>query len=251
MTRDKGRISRLDLPDGGAIDYQVRISARARSLHLRITARDGLVVTVPAGVPAGAVADLVASKAGWIARHLAELQAMPATAWPAPVEAFELPAVSESWQVVYQAAPGRAVRARRERAGRILVTGAFEEAGSCHAVLRAWLAHRAREAFDPWLTQVARETGLGFSHLSIRNQRTRWGSCSSRGGVSLNCKLLFLPSDLVRYVMIHELCHTLEPNHSSRFWSLVRGFEPRLDHLCQQMSDAGRLVPAWAEPGRR
>jgi predicted metal-dependent hydrolase len=81
------------------------------------------------------------------------------------------------------------------------------------------------------------------------NQRTRWGSCTAHGRVSLNCKLLFLPRELVRYVIAHELCHTLESNHSSRFWAHLRQFEPRSDALHGKMRDAWKLVPTWAQRG--
>ena len=85
--------------------------------------------------------------------------------------------------------------------------------------------------------------------MGIKNQRTRWGSCTRQGRVSLNCKLLFLNREQVRYVMGHELCHTLELNHSVRFWALLRQFEPRADALHGSMRDAWTLVPAWARRG--
>jgi predicted metal-dependent hydrolase len=67
----------------------------------------------------------------------------------------------------------------------------------------------------------------------------------------LNCKLLFLPRELVRYVMAHELCHLIEPNHSHRFWTHVRALERRADALHGQMRDAWKLVPTWAQPPLR
>ena len=76
------------------------------------------------------------------------------------------------------------------------------------------------------LEQLAEEHGFHYNGLSIRAQKTRWGSCSSKKNINLNCKLLFMPVEVVNCVMIHELCHTIEMNHSSRFWDLVADCDP-------------------------
>lgn len=97
------------------------------------------------------------------------------------------------------------------------------------------------------MTNIAKQTGLRYNSLSVKSQRTRWGSCTAQGQVSLNCKLLFLQREQVRYVIIHELCHTLEHNHSNRFWILLRQFEPNADALHGSMLDAWKQVPPWAQ----
>lgn len=129
-----------------------------------------------------------------------------------------------------------------------MVFGAIDDIETCHAALRRWLARRATEALPPWLERVASQCGQKPTAVSIRNQRTRWGSCARSGRISLNCKLLFLHRDLVRYVMVHELCHLIECNHSHRFWACVRSLERGADASHGQMRDAWRLVPAWAQP---
>jgi predicted metal-dependent hydrolase len=68
------------------------------------------------------------------------------------------------------------------------------------------------------LNQVARQYGFTYKKVSVRNQRTRWGSCSGKGNISLNMKLVALPTDLFDYVLLHELVHTRIHNHSQRFW---------------------------------
>jgi predicted metal-dependent hydrolase len=85
------------------------------------------------------------------------------------------------------------------------------------ADLQHWLKREARRHLPDWLALVAEDTGHRYQRVSVRLQRSRWGSCSSRGTISLNAKLLMLPR-MRRYVLVHELCHTLHMNHSPAFW---------------------------------
>jgi hypothetical protein len=84
--------------------------------------------------------------------------------------------------------------------------GATDDAAACQTALKGWLSHKAEQHLIPWLKRVSDETGLSYSAVSIRQQQTRWGSCSSRRLISLNARLLFSPPDLVTYVLVHELC---------------------------------------------
>jgi predicted metal-dependent hydrolase len=219
-----------------------------------LTARDGLVVTAPQGLNNGRIMEIVKLKANWIMKklqELAELRGLNGGPQPLRPESFDLPGLAESWRVEYRETAGDGVTARTEQPGRILVYGAVGDAEMCQAVLRRWLTLRAKEAMGARLDVVARETGIAFRKLIIRSQRTRWGSCSRTTGViSLNSALLFLPPACARYVMIHELCHMLEPNHSARFWALVKQYEPGSDVIRRGMREAWKQIPAWANPFR-
>jgi hypothetical protein len=196
--------------------------------------------------------EAVAGKSEWIAARLAclaEAGRLLAADTAAPRIIF-FPALAETWQVRYLQTSVKLTVARSEQPGGILVHGAVGDDARCMAALRLWLAHRAKETLCPWLEGLAAETGLRFSRLGVKNQRSRWGSCSAAGAISLNCKLLFLPADLVRYVLLHELCHTREHNHTARYWSLLRQHEPEASVLHQRMREAWRLIPPWAHPVR-
>lgn len=243
---------RLELPDGRTMEFVIRPSVKARSLRLKLSARNGLVVTAPQGMDRRRLLDLVAGKAEWIAGRLTSFDAIRHLMHAEPAarpEAFNLPALAESWHVEYKTTRSRTVGARFDQPGRIVVAGAVDDVEACHAALRRWLARHATNTLSPWLENLAEQTGLRFADLAIKNQRTRWGSCSSNGRISLNCKLLFLPRELVRYVMVHELCHLWAANHSERFWAHLRQFEPAADALHGRMRDAWRFVPAWAQRG--
>jgi predicted metal-dependent hydrolase len=90
--------------------------------------------------------------------------------------------------------------------------------------------HRARAVRElpPQLRALADQHGIVVERISVRNQRSRWGSCSSRGAIALNWRLALVPAFVRDYVMLHELMHRREMNHSPRFWRLVAAVCPRL-----------------------
>ena len=83
------------------------------------------------------------------------------------------------------------------------------------------LAEQAVRELPPRLRQWAARVGVTYGRVTIRNQRTRWGSCSARGNLNFNCLLMLCPPRVADYVMVHELCHRKEMNHSKRFYDEV------------------------------
>jgi len=113
-------------------------------------------------------------------------------------------------------------------------------------LLRSWLMARAEKAFATWMKQLSERTDLSYVRLTVRLQKTRWGSCSRRGNISLNARLLFLRPAMAEYVLLHELCHTKELNHSIWFWRLVEQFEPNWRPLDRGLTEVSRNLPRWA-----
>lgn len=83
---------------------------------------------------------------------------------------------------------------------------------------------------------------LRYNRIAIRNQRSRWGSCSALGNLNFNYKLLFLPPHLCDYIVVHELCHLQELNHSSQFWSLVAKTMPEYKKYIQELRNIEQVV---------
>ncbi len=102
-------------------------------------------------------------------------------------------------------------------------------------VIKKCLRHRAKDKLPQRLQQLATRHKFKYSSLSLRDSHTRWGSCSSKGSISLSIYLILLPDELIDYVLLHELCHTVEMNHGDRFWAL-------LDKVCNCDSRTLRMA---------
>lgn len=115
--------------------------------------------------------------------------------------------------------------------------------GSDASVLDALVRKFAREVLIKRVGQLAAHLGLDYTGLSVRNQSSRWGSCSSKRGISLNWRLVLLEPGLQDYIILHELAHLSEMNHSKRFWSLLDQYDPeRRKHEAELESIAPTIL---------
>lgn len=227
--------ARVTLPDGRVVECAVRRHPRYRNLRLSLRASGRLSVSAPSRLRDAAIRSYLQEHAGWI------MQRLPVADVARPVT-LELRALGEAWCLSYGSGSGRLAAV----AGILHLPGSdLDQAGV--AALRRWLAARARAGLVPALDRLSLATGLEYRRVSIRGQVSRWGSCSAGRDISLNWKLLFLPPELVHYVLLHELCHLRHMNHSTAYWRLVASFEPEMASLRGRMRKAGEFVPAWLD----
>ena len=217
--------------------YSLRVSRKAKYAKLKIKPFGGLEVVIPLRFPKKAVPGLLEQHAEWIQRQLKKQQ--DSSREPVLPDQIYLAINAYRTEVVY----GIPHRQEPGQTNRLFVND-----GDYHPAvkqLRKWIRQQAWEILPPMLERVSRDTGLGYQKISIRSQKTRWGSCSSRGTISLNDQLLFVARDSVEYLMIHELCHTRHMNHTRQFWQLV-------EHYCEDfrghdavLNQARATLPEW------
>jgi predicted metal-dependent hydrolase len=237
------QLALLDEAATAQADWRVRTSERARRLAVRVLPGGRVEIVVPCGTRPRAIEQFVARHRSWIDRKLAQYRPLDRACADGLPDRIRFAANGESFDVHYADLPGalrlvvddRTICLSGERARTVLMR---------HALQRFLMRH-AHSVLAPWLAGLSATTGLACERLQIRRQRTRWGSCSRNGTISLNVCLLFQPPDVVNYLLVHELAHTRHMNHSARFWALVGRIEPRWRELDAELTHGWREVPAW------
>jgi predicted metal-dependent hydrolase len=237
-------LRQLQLWDLGGIEqsWSVRQSVRARRLSVRVFRNGGVEIVVPPRTSPHRVSAFVSEHREWIERQ--RKRAVPQFDWPMPPSELSLCAISEHWRCTVVTAGGR-LRTRELDDGELQLKGASADREHMRQLILRWLMRHAALRFEAPLRALAAQMGLTAGKLQIRCQRTRWGSCSRRGTISLNVCLLFQRPEVLRYLMVHELSHLRHMNHSARFWAEVARHEPQWKTLDRELQQGWRRVPSW------
>jgi predicted metal-dependent hydrolase len=198
----------------GEIEYTVRRSKRARRVRVNVRDHTDVEVVLPAHAPEGAAAAAVRELSPWIERRLSE--GRRALALLAERDGT-VPYLGTSLELVPQ--PGRT---RAHLNGERL----FVPVGDYRPTVERLYRRLAREEVAKRLDSAVGQVGASYSGLSIRAQSTRWASCSAKGAMSFNWRLLLAPEPVLDYVVWHEVCHLQIRDHSPRFWALVESRYP-------------------------
>ncbi len=213
-------------------------------------------MTAPRGVAADQVEAWVAQRRDWVESVRARQAGLrshldPATLGPRP-ERIDLPAIDEQWAIGYQTGQSSQLRLQTASADDNLslslslpVIDAGDVDDRIAARLRQWLRQRAEQTLIPQIESIATTHGFRYQSITFRNQRTRWGSCTARGSLSINARLLFASPAACRYVLIHELVHTRHLNHSPAFWARVAELDPDHRRHEQELNVLSQRLPDW------
>lgn len=153
---------------------------------------------------------------------------------------IELRSIHETWKITYEKTTQIRTTIKKIAPYHLLIKG---ETKNHRAALENWLKKKARRHLGNWIRAISHDLNIPFINLSIRGQKTRWGSCSAYKNINLNYKLLFLPANLVDYVLVHELCHIIELNHSKQFWQLVASYDANYRENRKLLYQANQYLP--------
>ncbi len=220
--------------DGQELVYLLRRSDR-RSIGLKIAA-DGLTVTLPRRLPASEADRAVRQKLSWILDKLSLQQQQPRGRQ-----------FADGARVLWQGGSSILRTGHRQNriAGTELHLAAVDDHEEIADALMRLCQREARSHFTERVRHWSRNMGLVPSRLALSSARGRWGSCSASGGLRLNWRLMQAPLEVIDYVVIHELAHLAELNHSARFWAIVAAHCPDWKAQRDWLKCHGRLLMDW------
>ncbi|GAB4415364.1 MAG: SprT family zinc-dependent metalloprotease [Bacteroidia bacterium] len=210
---------------GERIPYKLE---KATGQRIRIgfrQARPVLFVRTPTGKINQATRDFLDARSDWILRKYRQFKVLNDTRsrfwvqWPAQLPLL----MGRPAQVSFQTGPRRWVQYSDEH---LVITHRPGEAVPPEDVLYWGLRSLAREFLTQRTRQLARQTQLDINEVRVKDIRSKWGSCSNQRNINLNWHLIFLPIHLIDYLIIHELMHLREMNHSTRYWQWVETYCP-------------------------
>lgn len=226
------------------LSYQLRRSARAR--RLRITVRpSGVEVVAPLRMRHSDVAAFVEHNRTWIEAKLGTLRRALA-AHPGSVR------LADGATILYRGEPTRlrvlsGARPRVREANGIEVTvpaalAEGERERTVERILTRWLRWSAQNDALSYVFRHGRAHDLNPTAVRIKEQKRLWGSCTARGAINLNWRLIFAPPSVFEYVVVHELCHLREPHHQPAFWRLVGQVLPGFEEQRRWLKAKGHLL---------
>jgi predicted metal-dependent hydrolase len=225
------------------ISVRVRESTRAHTTRIIVGPRRPLEIIIAGGLSDAEIDAFLESKRRWITEKLATARAIasrpaqlglarPGVVWLAgePIE-------------IQRANGRRAIAELRDR--RLLVRGPAHAAA---AAVERWYHREARRRLLAVTDREAARLGLEFAALGVRDPKTRWGSCSRRRNLSFSWRLLLAPEPILEYVVVHELLHLREPNHTKAFWQLVEAARPGWQEQARWLREHGQELRDYKVP---
>jgi predicted metal-dependent hydrolase len=212
---------------GQTITYTVRRSPRAKRVRLEVTPQTGLTVIIPHRYKIGQLSGLLKSKERWISSNLARFSHFQSLCAKKELKSGDtVPYLGRDLKLVKQENHSGADTVMLQGNMLAVSPGLFKN-GILEMALEQWYRAQAAKLINERADKLSSQMGISYKRIVIRGQKTRWGSCSRKKNLSFNWKLIMAPEPVIDYVIIHELTHLKEMNHSKTFWELVARYCPR------------------------
>jgi len=206
--------------NGQTISYIIKRSTRAKHVRLEVGQETGLTVVIPSFYKLKHLPALLESKSNWILGKLTRYgQVQSLSDEKGPKSGDTISYLGRNLEVVKRQNRRNANSIKLERSRLVVAIGSASS--RLNLILEQWYRMQAAKLIRERANKLSARLGLTYNRILIRGQKTRWGSCSYKGNLSFNWKLIMAPETVIDYVIIHELAHLKEMNHSKRFWELV------------------------------
>lgn len=220
------------------LSYSIKRSPKRRKLTITVERDRSIVVHAPDSVSDEKIREVVDAKRQWIYEK---------TGHPQKYQALPHPPGKEMVNGESSLYLGRQYRIELVKSGldgvqfshRFLIPSHIKKKTE---VLREWYVNKAREKIVPRVIMHARRLGVDIAEVKIADSRYRWGSCTPQANVNFNWRIIKAPMFVIDYVIVHELTHLIEPNHTPRFWNIVRTQTPTMDKARAWLKEHGQLL---------
>jgi len=224
-----------------------RKSQKAKHVIFKINPLRGIEIVVPRGVTRTQLSKLVLEKSRsiWFQKAVSQLNTYSQQLTPSVIN---LGYEDKCWMIRYDKNVKYSHPSISEVESGVLQININEIDSIGHIkLLQEWLQVKAETMLMALISNISASTNIRFNGAKIKAQKTSWGTCSTRKNINLNRNLVFLPRELVEYVVVHELCHTKVMNHSLDFWNILERYIPNCRSIRKKLRVKGKeLVPAWA-----
>ncbi|MBF0381386.1 MAG: M48 family metallopeptidase [Magnetococcales bacterium] len=220
--------------DGREVPYTlIRVRSR-KKMTVLVTPKGEVEVRVPVRVTLKQVDKFLKQCREWVIRRLNVVERQ-INARPALTQGVVIPFLDERLTLNFSSSRGRGI----EKVDNDLYIPQIwsEDTDLLIQRLELWYSRQARKHFLARLNHFSKIMGVKYNRLSIRNQKTIWGSCSAKCNINLNWRLMWMPYNVADYVVIHELCHLDYMDHSPEFWQRVKQFSPNHRQLRSKLKD--------------
>ena len=220
-------------------DYTIKRSPKRKKLTITVERDRTVIVHAPESTSEEMIRKIVESKRRWIyekKKHTQKYDKQPHPPGKELVNGESALYLGREYQIELIATDSTEIYLEQ----RFLIPTSL--AGERRSVLRNWYIDQAKERILPKVKSLAATLGVTFANAKIVDNRFRWGSCTPKDNVNLNWRLIKAPMFVIDYVIVHELAHLIETNHTPRFWNIVRTHTPKMEKARSWLRDHGQIL---------
>jgi predicted metal-dependent hydrolase len=211
--------------DGFPFQVEVVRTGRKRSASIRLLG-DLVKVSVPMTLSDSRIRDLVTKRTPWIKIKLQEQSDRPNTPPKEYVSGETVTYLGKNYRLKVLIGDQPSMKLRRGYVEATVTNTDIDSKSTIRSLLQDWYKSHAEKRLIEKTKRFAKVIGVDPSSVTVKNYKSRWGSCSAKGDISYNWRIILAPHSIVDYVVVHELCHMLEHNHSSKYWKHVERHVP-------------------------